>query len=203
MATKKTVKKAPAVVRDTPEVQEARADGEYNKYPVYHGCLRFDDDNIVSSFIDDNKYSIIKINDEEVGGSYTSLAEMLIVDPTRITPLGNKITYAYFNTDPGSGDGTNSSVINIGSKCKKLAFADTINSIDLVRILSTSSRNVDVYLNKEPTSNFVSLATGASDDGWKVHCNFSDTGRRFGFVNATFIFNESFPGPAEILMEGV
>ena len=175
--------------------------GEYNKYPKYHGCIRFDDDAIVSAFIDDNNYSIIKLNDEEVGGTYTTNAELLIVDPTRLLSLGNKIRYAYFNTDPGSGDGATVPVISPSSKCKKLAFADTINSKDLVRITSTSSKDVDVYLNKTPTSDFFSIASGASDNGWRVHCNFSDTGDRFGFVDATFIFNEPFPGPADILTE--
>lgn len=176
-------------------------DGEYNKYPKYHGCIRFDDDTIVSSFIDDNNYSIIKINDEEVGGTYTANAELLLVDPTRLTPLGNKIKYAYFNSDPGSGGDATAPVIIPGSKLKKLAFANTINSEYLIRIIKTSSKDVDVYLNKIPASDFFSIASGASDTGWRVHCNFSDTGARFGFVNATFYFNEPFPGPAEILTE--
>lgn len=175
-------------------------DGVYNKYPIYHGNLRFDD-NVVSAFIDDNNYSIIKLNDEEVGGTYTKNTDLLLLDPSRLSALGSKIVNAYFNTDPGSGGDATVPVITPSSKCKKLAFADTINSRYLVRIISTSSKDVDVYLNKMPTSDFISIASGGSDDGWRVHCNFSDTGDRFGFVDATFIFNEPFPGPSDILKE--
>lgn len=63
MATKKTVKKAPAVVKATPETREVGTDGEYNKYPKYHGCLRFDDDNIFEITKDDAGIRVLYNNE--------------------------------------------------------------------------------------------------------------------------------------------
>ena len=207
MATKKTVNKAPAVVRETPEVQEVRSDGEYNKYPVYHGNIRFDDDNIVSADIT-NGTPVLKYNGEIVEKTITEYAGEVIIKLSN--NVGNMVnaraSKIYCNVAfPGGGSTTNS-VITVTPTTnpmnRKYAFKESC-PINTIRVQTDTE--IDIYLNKRPANNAFSENVTGTYNKINLYCNFnkqSDSDvSEWGFSAAKVHYNVPFPSADDFFEE--
>lgn len=202
MATKKTVKKAPAVVKATPEAQEVRADGEHNKYPVYHGCIRFDDDNIVEVSIRNNTPMFL-YNGQPLK-TYSG-ANMLAVltDDLPAQTINYRLSKAYFTDDVVVS--TTQPLLYINDNARAYAFKGNIPN-GALRITSSSLSHVcDIWVNNQPSGNI--MIRSNPDNHYRnirLHCCFprgeisDNTIISWGFYSPDVVtFDETFPTETE------
>ena len=205
MATKKTVKKAPAVVRATPETQEVRTDGEYNKYPKYHGCIRFDDDHIVEVNIINDKIEVLYNG----GNPFTVAADMLINLSKSSTGLSSDLHRrwgaAYFKNVSyiGSSFLILDSTISLENPYA-LAFAKSVTQAGAIIVNGSIKPKVDLWLKEKPTAamfNFSSQNSGPQN--MKVYCAFDTASASeisaWGLTGATFNYNVEWPDEATFM----
>lgn len=171
-------------------------DGEYNKYPVYHGCLRFDDKNIIEADVSENAVSV-SYNGEPIGGSMHN-EDVVVLDPNKQSLLSTKIIKAYFSNDVGHGSSETSPLIAVGSSLQKIAFKSELQGL-IMRFYSYSSVQCQIYLLKPPVGNVFLVDSGIQQRDITVYCAFPEDGQKFGLDNATFIHNASFPTLEEFM----
>ena len=200
MATKKTVKKVLPVVKATPEVQEVRADGEYNKYPVYHGCIRFDDDNIVEVNIINGTPSF-KYNGEEIKESPAYLDDI-----NTLIKISNDKTMSYDSRKELIYTEAEFNNYIAGARSTWSIISSLTRAVAIVQEMTTgfdaaTLRNCDLWFNVKPHTTYFFYPSPSSPQRINIHFCFDssivteDELTAWGLTGSAYhiTYNEKFP----------
>lgn len=184
MVTKKAVKSADLELKEiqTEELQDmeetalrtegtrdSNNDGEYNKYPLYHGCIRFDDDNIVCVTPDSVRLPATVTITDIIGGvtdlkyrfkNFTYIKSLNTnIGGSSGNPLINVPTFiervqAFYLDVPTLGDYFLGVASN--AKCDVDIYIKTasLGNIGNPLIVDQSTRSINVYYDGDITDDF-------------------------------------------------
>lgn len=166
-------------------------DGEYNKYPKYHGCLRFDDDNIYTV-----KNGLASFNGSPALGIGNAVVKLSGSD--NAARLNRKVIAGYFNTDFGPGTKANDACLIIPPDGLVYAFK-TLRNVYTVGFMGYSSSQVTIYLGEKPVEDAITVNSGYLPTDVIINCNFDGPYVIPGLENATYNYNVPFPDISEVL----
>ncbi len=187
------------VLMNTGETRDAVNDGEYNKYPVYHGCIRFDDDNIICAKIENQNPSIYYNNTLYADKGIASADGF--VKWSAAGGLTSILTRAFFNGYARGSSATSPFVL--------LYFENSVLAFDragiyTLRITSNMATHATIYLKQQPANDAFVIGPGGDDHNITINCAFpavdKDISDLWGFPNAVINFNVPYPKPEDVLL---
>lgn len=151
------------------------------KYPLYHGLIRYDDNNIA----------------EAVAG----LKNFISIYGDNNSPLSNKIRKGYFGEAIGNGVSATSPFIQCFGYTKVLAFEKALGT-NSIRLSASFTTDLVVYLKEVPDPGSLTYVSGVDETGVTINCAFdpvaTSVSNAWGWAKATVNYNVDFPTPSEL-----